>query len=176
MFGTSVTGRPLIALWSGHPHPPRRILVVGVIHGDEAAGLPIALALSDHPVLPSNFPYHWAPIGHPGDQQYSGATSLSEPESRAMAALIVRFRPTITIWFHQPVGVVDESGGAFALERRFADLLGEPLRRLPRYPGSAETWQNNLLPGSSAFAVELPHHVGSALRSRAVLALRDLEG
>ena len=34
----------------GNPHAPRRLLVVGVIHGDEAAGLPIATALSDLPV------------------------------------------------------------------------------------------------------------------------------
>lgn len=204
VFGRTVRGRPLIALWSGSPHALRRILVVGVIHGDEAAGLPVAQAFARLPVaagarvlvvpdlnpdgfalhsrqnahgvdLNRNFPYRWQPIGHAGDQQYSGTTSLSEPESLAMAALIAHFRPTISIWFHQPVGVVDESGGAVAIERRFAHLLGEPLRRLARYRGSAASWQNLLLPGSSAFVVELPRHVGSALRGRALSALRDLE-
>jgi protein MpaA len=65
-------------------------------------------------------------------------------------------RPQVTIWFHQPLGLVDESGGSIAIERRFARLAGLPLRRLTRYPGSAAGWQNHRLPRSTAFVVELP--------------------
>jgi hypothetical protein len=65
-------------------------------------------------------------------------------------------RPRITIWFHQPLGLIDLSGGETALERRFAGLVGLPVLRLTRYPGSAVGWENQRLPGSTAFVVELP--------------------
>ena len=62
----------------------------------------------------------------------------------------------MTIWFHQPLAVTDESGGDRGIERRFAARSGLPLRRLARYPGSAPTWQNHRFPGATAFVVELP--------------------
>ena len=52
--------------------------------------------------------------------------------------------------------VVDESGGDLRLERRFASLVGLPLRRLTRYPGSVTGWENRTLPGGTSFVVELP--------------------
>jgi protein MpaA len=176
---------------------------VGVIHGDESAGEPIVRALlrqwdpsargslvvvpevnpdgvvrhtrqNSHAVdLNRNFPYRWRALGRPGDQQYSGRGPLSEPESRAIAALIRRLQPRVTVWFHQPVGVVDESGGSLAIETRFATVLGEPLRRLSRYPGSVSSWQNATFPGSTAFVVELPRRVSPALAARGVRALMD---
>jgi len=88
---------------------------------------------------------------------------LSEPESRIAYHLILRVRPQISIWFHQHERAVDESGGDVAVERRFAALVGLPLRRLPREPGSAVGWENHRLPGTTAFVVELP---GVAVRRR----------
>src|SRR2546421_3370489 len=70
--------------------------------------------------------------------------------------LILRLRPRVTIWFHQPFGVVDESGGSLAVEREFASLIGLPLRRLQRFPGGATYWENAHLPGTTAFVVEFP--------------------
>jgi protein MpaA len=125
--------------------------------------------------LNRNFPYRWQPIGRPGDQQYSGTGPLSEPESRAMAALVKRVRPTVTVWFHQPVGLIDESGGVVAVERRFADLAGLPLRRMQRYPGSATSWQNTTWPGTSSFVVELPGRVSATVEAKVLAALKDLE-
>jgi murein peptide amidase A len=116
--------------------------------------------------LNRNFPFRWQSIGAPGDLRYSGPGPLSEPESRLAYSLILRLRPTISIWFHQPLGVVDESGGTLAIERRFAALVGLPLRLLPRYPGSVTTWQDHRFPGSTAFVVELPPGPLSAQRVR----------
>jgi len=100
---------------------------------------------------------------------------LSEPESRIAYHLILRVRPQISIWFHQHERVVDESGGDIAVERRFAALVGLPLRRLPREPGSAVGWENHRLPGTTAFVVELPagslSAVAAAGYAHAVLAL-----
>jgi len=159
--------------------------VIGCIHGNEPAGIAIAkwLATRAHPrttalwIIPDlnpdgvaartrqnadgvdlnrNFPYRWRPIGARGDLQYSGDHALSEPESRAARRFILRVRPTITVWFHQPQGLVDLSGGNPAVERRFARLVGLPVLRLTRYPGSAVGWENWRLAGTTAFVVELP--------------------
>ena len=104
-------------------------------------------------------PLPLAATRRPGHIFLRRSAPLSEPESRAVAGLIMRVHPSVSIWFHQPYGVVDESGGgggSAAIERRFARIIGLPLERLPRYPGSASTWQNHQQPGSTAFVVELP--------------------
>jgi protein MpaA len=180
----SVDGRALRAIHIGPSRGPA-ILVVGAIHGNEPAGIAVARDLladsnraraslwviSDlnpdgvargtrqnaHGVdLNRNFPWRWHLAGRVGDFQYSGPTVLSEPESRFAFALIRRVQPAITIWFHQPLGVVDASGGSLRVERRFANRVGLPLQELSRYRGSAATWQNHYFHTSTAFVVELP--------------------
>jgi protein MpaA len=189
-----VQGRPISVVSVGDPHATLAVLVVGCIHGDEPAGIGVVAALRSvaapqgvrlwlvadlnpdgvhagtrqnaHGVdLNRNFPFAWRPLGARGDQQYSGPAPLSEPESRIAHRLIVRVRPRVTIWFHQPLGLVDESGGDVSVERRYARLAHLPLRRLPRYPGSAAGWQDHRLAGTTAFVVELP--AGSLSRGRA---------
>ncbi|MDX6638302.1 MAG: murein peptide amidase [Solirubrobacterales bacterium] len=193
-LGRSVRGRSIYAVEIGDPDNERRTLVVGVIHGDESAGVPIARGLAAHPVpkerllwvikdlnpdglaagtrqnangvdLNRNFPWRWRPLGVRGDLQYSGPRPLSEPESRIARSLILRVRPQVTVWFHQPLGVVDESGGSLGVERRFSRLSGLPLERLVRYPGSAAGWQNHRLPHSTGFVVELPRGSPSPRRA-----------
>ena len=204
VFGHSVQGRALVAFRAGPLTASRRILVVGVIHGNETAGRAMAqdLLLTTPPattevvVVPDlnpdgvargtrqnaagvdlnrNFPFRWQSLGRRGDQQYSGTGPLSEPESRSMAALIRTLRPTVSVWFHQPVGIVDESGGSLAVEIRFAKILGVPLRQMPRYPGSVVSWENLSYPATTAFVVELPRHPSVSFRTRVLRALRDLE-
>jgi murein peptide amidase A len=184
-LGRSVQGQPIYALELGDPDNESRVLAVGVIHGNETAGELVDRRLaSDAPPrealiwtikdlnpdgvgagtrqnahgvdLNRNFPWHWRPLGTRGSLQYSGPRPLSEPESRIAHRLILRLRPRVTVWFHQPLGVVDESGGNVAIEHRFSHLASLPLRRLTRYPGSAASWQNHRLPNTTAFVVELP--------------------
>jgi len=100
---------------------------------------------------------------------------LSEPESRAGAALIRALHPRVSVWFHQPVGVVDQSGGSAGVESRFANILGLPLRAMQRYNGSVVSWQNLSYPGTTAFVVELPTRTDATLRAKALRALLDLE-
>jgi protein MpaA len=184
LLGRSVLGQPITATEIRPRVSRTRILVVGCIHGNEPAGIAIAELLenegasgvdiwtvedlnpdgvarrtrqnADAVDLNRNFPFRWQPLGRAGDQQYSGPAPLSEPESRAAHDLIERIHPVITIWFHQPLALVDESGGSPAIEQRYASLVGLPMRRLIRYPGSAPGWQNNTQPGATAFVVELP--------------------
>lgn len=185
VLGRSVRGRPITATVLGDPRAPRRLLVVGAIHGNEPAGIRIAQRLLDGRAaagwalwvvadlnpdgvamgtrqnargvdLNRNFPYAWQPLGSRGAVDYSGPMALSEPESRLATALILRIRPAIAIWFHQHQAVTDASGGDIRIERRFAMLSRLPLVHLTRYPGSAAGWQDHRLPGTTAFVVELP--------------------
>ena len=206
MLGRSVHHRAIDAIEIGAPGAPASVLVVGCVHGNEPAGLAIAHRLegatppvgvavwivpdlnpdgvaagtrqnADGVDLNRNFPWRWRPLGRRGDQQYAGPRPLSEPEARAAHRLILRLRPRIAIWFHQPLGLVDLSGGNAAIERRFARLVGLPVRRLVRYPGSAVGWQNARLRGTTAFVVELPpgrlSRAAVARYARAVLALAN---
>lgn len=201
-IGRSVEGRPILAASKGSPTAPLRVLVVGSVHGDEPAGVRVARRLIASPaprrvalwVVPAlnpdglaagtrgnargvdlnrNFPFDWRPLD---GLEYSGPRPLSEPESRAAARLTRRLRPDLTIWFHQPFGLVDRSGGDPFVERRYAELAGLPLGSIPRPPGSASSWQNRVLPRGTAFVVELPAVVGDGLVRRAAQAVRVLAG
>lgn len=69
--------------------------------------------------------------------------------------LVMRLRPRLTVYYHQPLTVVDDSQGPLAAEKRYAQLTGLPLQPLTDYPGSAAGWQDATL-GPTAFVVELP--------------------
>lgn len=204
LLGHSVEHRQIRVQELGEPLAGRRVLIVGCIHGNERAGISVARSLdvmvpprgidlwvlddlnpdgaaahtrqNAHGVdLNRNFSYGWRAGGLPGDQQYPGPRPLSEPEARIAYRLILRLHPQITIFFHQPLGLVDESGGDSRVERRFAQLAGLPLRRLTRYPGSAVGWQNHRLPISTAFVVELPPgNLPAASTARLALAVLAL--
>jgi murein peptide amidase A len=199
-IGHSVRGRPIAATVSGDPNAADRFLVIGCVHGNEPAGIRVArrLIAGGRPgdaalwIVPSlnpdgvaagtrgnahgvdlnrNFPFAWRPLD---GLEYSGPRPLSEPESRAASRLIRRIEPDVTIWLHQPFGLVDRSGGNPAIERRFAELTGLPLVGLPPHPGTATSWQNHALPKSTAFVVELPPRVPGGLVRRAATAIATL--
>jgi protein MpaA len=190
LLGRSVDGRAITAVETGDLDSPRTTLVVGCIHGNECAGIEVARQLERTPPPPEtnvwivpdlnpdgaaagtrgnargvdlnrNFPWRWARLG---GVHYSGPRPLSEPETRIAVRLIERIRPSVSIWFHQHLDVVDASSGNLAIERRFARVARLRLARLAREPGSAVTWESHCFPRGSAFVVELP---GGALRRAA---------
>jgi protein MpaA len=201
LIGRSVHGRPIVSFRSGAVGPVFTMLVFGSIHGDEIAGMRIARRLiaagappgTELVVVPMinpdgvaagtrgnargvdlnrNFPSAWPPLG---GGEYSGPRPLSEPESQAARRLILRIKPEVTIWFHQPFGLVDRPAHNPFAARRFAQLIGLPLVKLPgRYPGSASRWQNHVHPRNTAFVVELPPEVNSSLTRRATAAVLNL--
>ena len=155
LLGESFQGRPIRVFHRGDPDEIR-VLVVGCIHGDECAGVRIAERLRtgrprsflDLWILPSlnpdgraahtrqnargvdlnrNFPYDWRP--GPRGRYYPGRRPASERETRIAMRLIRRIEPDITIWFHQPLALVDASGDV-TIERRYARLVGLPLVHL----------------------------------------------
>jgi protein MpaA len=199
-LGRSVDGRPVIAYQVGDPQSTLRELVVGCIHGNETAGIAIARRLARaspaglnlwivpllnpdgaaagtrgnaHGVdLNRNFPWQWRRLS---GAYYSGPRPLSERESKIAYQLIRRLRPQVSIWFHQPLDAVDRSGGKAAVEQQFAALTGLRLRRLRREPGSVVGWENHILPGSTAFVVELPAgKLSAAAVGRFVRAVVDV--
>jgi hypothetical protein len=100
---------------------------------------------------------------------------LSEPESRYAVKLISQLRPQITIWFHQPQGVVRAWGPSVATARRFAALARYPYRSIAWPHGTASNWQNHRFPGTASFVVELPPGRASAARAWLwVRAIREL--
>jgi protein MpaA len=185
VLGRSIRGRAIRAVELGDPTGARKALVVGCIHGTECAGTAVTrLLLRGRPpagldlwVVPNlnpdgfaegrrvnargvdlnrNFPAMWKPIGRPGSPQYSGPRPLSEPESRIARALILRLRPSLTIWFHQPQALVRAWGPSVPAARRYARLAGVPFRAMAWPAGTAANWQNHRFPGRAAFVVELP--------------------
>jgi murein peptide amidase A len=159
VFGHSVKGMPLRAVRLGDPAARRTALVVGVIHGNERAGLGVIHELrrrfedvdgvdlwtvkavnpdgaardtrqNAHGVdLNRNFSYHWEPAPR-SSAEYPGPHPFSEPESRAAARLIKRIRPNLTIWYHQPWGaVLLPCYGKARVEKRYARIADFPKQR-----------------------------------------------
>jgi murein peptide amidase A len=197
VIGHSVQGRPITVVRVGDPAAARKILVVGEVHGDEPAGRTIVRALRAatpaagtqllliEDLNPDGFAHrtrtnaHGVDLNRNSPQRWAGAgpRPWSEPETRALRALVLRERPALTIYYHQPFGLVDiPEGGRPGAARAYARRTGLPLRRLSRRPGSLSRWQNVRLEAGSAFVVELAAGpLSPALRRRhvaAVLAIR----
>jgi protein MpaA len=203
VVGHSVRGRAIVAHERGDRSAPVT-LVVGVVHGTEPAGLAVIRRLHHMPLprgvhlwfvptvnpdglaagtrqnahgvdLNRNWPVGWVPNGRPWDGYYSGLRPLSEPENRAMRAFIIRVRPALTIWYHQPLDVVYGSDPHVAVLKRYARLTGLPYRRLAAPPGAATRWERRRFPRGTHFVVEFPAGRISAATARrhatAVLAL-----
>jgi protein MpaA len=212
VVGHSVLGRRITAVRYGDRDSPRKALVVGNIHGDEPQGLRVGRAIRDrrdriegvdlwvidsvnpdglrahrrqnaHGVdLNRNFSVKWRRNGSPGARYYGGPRPFSEPETRAVRELVLRLRPTVTIWYHQPYGFVfpPGPGGDGNVVRDYARLTGNAVRNTTgiRYTGTATMWQAAKVPHSTAFVVELPAFPLTTARirrhARAALAVSRL--
>jgi protein MpaA len=181
-LGRSVEGRPIDAHLLGDG--PLVVLFLATIHGDEAAGTPLLERLHERlraesrllagrravivPVanpdglargtranargvdLNRNFPSPNFRAGSSG-----GRTALSEPESRALHALLTEHRPARIVSLHQPLACVDWDGPGEELARRLAAACRLPARRLGSRPGSLGSWAGITL-GLPIVTLELP--------------------
>jgi protein MpaA len=199
LIGHSVEHRPIVVTRVGDPAAQVRVLVVGDVHGNERAGERIVARLRRHPVsgvqlwlvrtgnpdgtaagtrqnahgvdLNRNFPYRWRAAAR--GAFYPGPRAASEPETRALMKLVRRVRPQLAVYYHQHLRIVVRARGAdAAVQRDYARRSGLPLRSLPRYHGTAVSWENKVVPGGSAFVVELPAGRADATRhADAVIAV-----
>ncbi len=158
VIGHSARGRPITARRIGDPWSPRKVLVIGAIHGSEGAGRAVvkrlagdAAAVSSDVWLIStanpdgslratrtnargvdlnrNFSRGWRASAR-GRLDYAGPRAFSEPETRAVRRLILTLRPRVTIWFHQPwEQVLAPCHGSAPLQRRYARIAKLPVKR-----------------------------------------------
>jgi beta-N-acetylhexosaminidase len=210
-IGHSEQGRPIRAMRVGSARARVKVMVVGTIHGNEQAGRAVVARLRRaHPPrgtalwlvddanpdgtaanarhnsngvdLNRNFPYRW----QAQDGVYeSGSGPASEAETRVMQSFVEREQPRVTVWYHQALRIVVKSTGDARLERLYSSKSGLPRRALPRYHGTAISWQNKTFPGDTAFVVELPggalppagvrRHTGAVLAlARAIAPPREV--
>jgi protein MpaA len=91
-----------------------------------------------------------------------------------MRAFLLRIKPELSIWYHQPLDLVYGSDPHVKVLKRYARLTGLPYvrRRVPH--GAATLWERNHLRGTH-FVVEFPAGRISAAtarrHARAVLVL-----
>lgn len=190
-FGKSVQGRKLTVTTVGDPTAARRVLVFGCIHGNECAGTKVVnhLKKSKPPAgiqyvlvptinpdgqrtgrrqnargvdLNRNFPTRWKRAGKKWDTYYPGRKALSEPEARAAHQLIKDVAPTLTLWYHQQMNLVDFCGGTVNAAKIYGKRTGMKVKKLTRYGGSAATWQNAARKRTTILNVELPRRVTAA--------------
>ena len=154
VIGRSVRRKPIVATRYGDASSDRMALVVGVIHGDEPAGLRIVRALrriassvegaqlwliasvnpdgvgadtrkNSHGVdLNRNFPFRWRDGFPHSSGYYPGPHPASEPETRAVMRFARRIRPDLSIWYHQPWGAVLACHGEPQIAAKYAKLVG----------------------------------------------------
>jgi protein MpaA len=196
VIGRSVEGRPITLVRLGDPAATRKVLAVGCIHGNEPVGRAIVADLMqaspapDTQLLlvrdlnPDGFAHHQRTNAHgvdlnrnsPEHWAGAGAHPWSEPEARAIRDLVLREQPAVSVYYHQPFGLVDlPEVGSPQVARRYSELVDLPLKRLSRRPGSISRWQNAKLRPGSAFVVELaPGPLPADLRLRHVAAVLAL--
>jgi protein MpaA len=188
-IGLSVEGRPLTAWADGGCAPSGGLLVFGGIHGDEPGSAelcarfratkprgPVCVVDAVNPDgltalrknntrdidLNRNFAARNFTRDHkPGYDP--GATPLSEPETRALVALIDAQQPSVIVAVHQPFALVNWDGPADDLAAQMAAACGYPASASIGYPtpGSFGSWWGVDL-GRPVITFELPRPVPDA--------------
>lgn len=171
-LGRSYEGRPINVVHVGGVGP--RILVVGCIHGDECEGTEVTKLLErSQPQADLWLVHQLNPDGYARRKRTNARgvdlnrdfLAATQRETRIARKLILRLRPDVTIWFHQPQAVVRAWGPSRATARRYARLAGVRYRSWESPPGSASRWQNGI--GLTSFVVELgPGELGDAKARR----------
>lgn len=161
--GMSVEGRPIDYEVFGRGNDV--VLIMATIHGDEPAGTPLVHRLADRitgdPHLTRGRQVILMPVANPDGYVHQtrhnvhgidlnrnfpagnftvtdahGSQPLSEPESRAIKALLDEYHPSRIVSIHQPYAVIDYDGPAEALARAMAEYTDLPVKRVGSRPGS----------------------------------------
>lgn len=157
MIGTSVQGRPIVALHRWRAGATKTVLVIGSMHGDERAGLRVVSRLASRRVptdvdlwvirsvnpdgvaadrrtnahgvdLNRNFPRRWVRSSG-GTTKWSGPSAGSEPETKALQRFVKSVRPRTTVVFHQPLyGVDSYRAKSMSLVRALSRDTGLPVK------------------------------------------------
>ena len=106
--------------------------------------------------LNRNWPTAWSTTACPGTATTPGRGRCLSRRTGRCARFILRIKPALTIWYHQPLDVVYGSDPHVAVLKRYARLTGLPYRRLVAPRGAATRWQREHFPTGPAFVVEFP--------------------
>jgi murein peptide amidase A len=182
VVGRSVKGRPIKAQVLGDGSDT--ILIMAVIHGDEASGAPLveklADYLGDHPNIVDSHRVILIPVANPDGMALScrentrgvdlnrnfeannrvnngsnGLHALSEPETVALRRLIQEYKPDRIISIHQPLNCLDYDGPGGGLAGRMAEACRLPVHKLGARPGSLGSFTGETL-GIPTITMELP--------------------
>ena len=153
VIGQSVQGRDITAYRMGDP-AGRPVLLIGVIHGNEAKGVGITQLIRTMPTPPGidlwiidsinpdgqandtrenangvdlnrNVSYNWNYIPQSEDNgQYSGEAPADQPETQALEAFVNEIQPNITIFWHQDANRVSPGGARREIPNTFAQIVG----------------------------------------------------
>jgi protein MpaA len=168
VIGQSVQGRDITAYRMGTPGG-RPVLLIGVIHGDEAKGFGITQLIRTMPTpsgidlwiidsinpdgqaantrqnangvdLNRNVSYKWNYIPRSADNgQYSGEAPADQPETKALESLVAEIKPQITIFWHQDANRVSPGGARTEIPLKFASIVGLSTASTPCTAGCTGT-------------------------------------
>ena len=163
-IGRSAQGREIIALVRpAVAEQQHQVIVIGSIHGNEVTSVPTVSTMVTVDVpddvelwlipdanpdgtaigtrcnangvdLNRNFDWEWDPVdGGPGP--------MSEPETQALASLILREWPDLVVWVHQPLRYIAAIGPTDPVHARaWAQAARLPFRDDITQHGGAESW------------------------------------
>ncbi len=169
MIGQSVQGRDITAYRMGTPGG-RPVLLIGVIHGDEAKGFGITKMIRTMPTpkgidlwiidsinpdgqaadirynangvdLNRNVSYNWTYIPKTTtDGEYSGEAPADQPETQALEKFVGEIKPYITMFWHQDANRVSPGGAHREIPTQFAELVGLSAASTPCTGGCTGTF------------------------------------
>jgi len=132
----------------------RVVLIMGVIHGDEAKGMEVTKLLRTMPTpkgvdlwlidtmnpdgsaaftrgnanqvdLNRNFELGWSYIPKSTQhRQHSGEAPADQPETRAVQRFLFDIEPALVLWFHQDANVITINGARRELPAAYGRLVG----------------------------------------------------
>ncbi|MGZ4672327.1 MAG: M14 family zinc carboxypeptidase [Ilumatobacteraceae bacterium] len=168
VIGHSVLGRDIVAYRLGTPGA-RPVLLVGVIHGNEAKGYEITRLIRTMPIpagidlwiidsinpdgqaagtrenangvdLNRNVTYKWNYIPKSGpDSEYSGEAPGDQPETQALESFVGEIKPQITMFWHQDANRVSPGGARVEIPLKFASIVGLTTASTPCTAGCTGT-------------------------------------
>ena len=169
VIGKSVQGRDITAYRMGTPGG-RPVLLIGVIHGNEAKGYGITQMIRTMPTpkgidlwiidsinpdgqaadirynangvdLNRNVSYKWTYIPKTtADGEYSGEAPADQPETQALEAFVGEIKPYITMFWHQDANRVSPAGAHREIPTQFAELVGLSAASTPCTGGCTGTF------------------------------------
>ncbi len=159
-------------------------MIMATIHGDESAGTPLVGRLVEHlqenPKLLKGRKVIIMPVANPDGyvhnsrynvngvdlnrnfpadnfdaSQKHGAYALCEPESRAIKAVLDKYKPKRIVSIHQPVACIDYDGPAAELAAAMGLHTNLPVKRIGSRPGSLGSYAGLTL-STPIITFELP--------------------